>query len=178
MRSFVAVCDGNTCRSPLFAYSLKLVSGNQALIQTSCSPKAEYLAIQPVSPYTTSGFVFAAVELIRSGHIESTLASLIPSLVSELAHYQARRFTDIEGSLNKDELFVAMTSEHETQLRDWDGRIDINVINVSDFAWDLWTAMGEPHHEEVVQSGYRALAATMILKADKMWRQLTHQSGE
>src|SRR5262245_37898859 len=99
MRTVVAVCDGNTCRSPLFAHSLKLVSRNLAPVQTSCAPRAEYLSKQPVSSYTTSGFVFAAVELIRTGHIEKSLASLIPDVTAELANYEARRFSDIERRL-------------------------------------------------------------------------------
>jgi protein-tyrosine-phosphatase len=183
MLNVVAVCSGNTCRSPLFCAALRLLSDNVS-VRTACAPNWKEEDDSRPWHDMPMAFADAANQLIQLGVVNSSRQERVAGLVFELDKHRKTAFEELEPQPTGNEVFVAAARKHVPSLKAWVNSIGranarIEVIGISDFAWKVWDSHRikketkergtEMDMETETRDAYRALATLMILRGCEMF---------
>jgi hypothetical protein len=190
MLKVVAVCSGNTCRSPLFAAALRLLSDDVS-VRSACAPYwKEEDDSQPV-PGMSDGFEDAANQLMRFEIVDQARRAVLPGLVKDLSKHRKKEFSELDPQPSGHEVFVAAAPKHVPNLRKWAESVGrpnarVEVVGTSDFAWKVWTLLEirrkeekrEPNAEELAElrDAYHALAIRTILRACEIFPEIHRRS--
>ena len=189
MLNVIAVCSGNTCRSPLFGAALRLLSDTVS-VRTACAPNYEEDDSRPLE-CMPKPFKDAASLLIALGIVDRAREARLPNIVSELTHHKATLFEDLTPQPIGDEVFVAAADKHKKHLEEWAAEIGrspvrIEVAGISDFAWKVYrlqlTLKGicpekASEMEPELSDAYRALATLTILRALEVFPELRRNAA-
>jgi hypothetical protein len=187
MLKVVAVCSGNTCRSPLFAAALRLLS-DDVVVRTACAPNWKKEDDSRPLRCIPGAFADAANQLIRCGVVDATRQRTLPGLVSDLRKHRKTEFKKLRPQPSGDEVFVAAAQKHVPNLKAWVTSIGyakarVEVAGISDFAWKVSTLQqihgdckksAKEAAEQLTEltDAYRALATLTILRACEMFPEL------
>jgi hypothetical protein len=190
MLNVVAVCSGNTCRSPLFAAALRLLSDDVS-VRSACAPYwKEEDDSRPV-PGMSDAFEDAANRLIRFEIVDQARQRVLPGLVEDLSKHRKTEFNKLDPQPSGHEVFVAAAPKHVPNLRKWAESIGclearVEVVGISDFAWKVWMLLETRRKEEKreanaeelteLRDAYHALAILTILRACEIFPEIHRRS--
>jgi hypothetical protein len=191
MLDVIAVCSGNTCRSPLFAAALRLISDDVS-VRSACAPYREKEDDSRPVPGMSDAFGDAANQLIDFGVVERARRRVIPKLVKSLFHHHKTEFAKLDPQPSGREMFVVAAKKHRSNMKRW-VRVAgypnayIDVIDISDSAWKVFKSQKNRIEKEKrkrnaeerkeLRDSYHALAILTILRACEILPALQRRMG-
>jgi hypothetical protein len=190
MLNVVAVCSGNTCRSPLFAAALHLLSDDVS-VRSACAPNWKKEDDSRPVPGMSGAFENAANQLIRFGIVDQTRRRVLPGLVRDLSNHRKTEFNKLDPQPSGHEVFVAAARKHVPNLRKWAKSVEcpkarVEVVGISDFAWKVWTLQETRRKKNKrkrnkgelteLKDAYHALAILTILRACEIFPEIHRRS--
>ena len=141
MLKVIAVCSGNTCRSPLLGAALELLSDNVS-VRTACAPTLKEDDSEPL-PCMPKAFKEAADQLVTLGIVGHKRKKRLSKIVSRLKKHRAKVFDGLKPQPTGDEVFIAAADKHKRKLKKWAKMVGhrtprIEVAGISDFAWKVY----------------------------------------
>ena len=176
MKTVIAVCGGNTCRSPLFEAAFKLVAPDTIFIETACAPTkhvdSEYYR---VLPHAKRGFKTASDDFIGSGLGDVRTSRLQKEILEQLERKNAGPFDQLVTELHLkkgsgDFVFVAATEEHAELLRKWASKTEwashkwgtplaVHVLGIEDSAFFLKQMLQKLSKKQLEDIGIKIMEA-------------------